>query len=83
MAQFALYPATSRVYKLDPRLAQEQSVYLEPLACAMHAVDRADIQRQNTVVIAGIGSVGLCMVQAAAGASARAHHRSGDTTFLA
>ena len=65
MAEFALYPEMARIHKLDPRLSKEQAAYLEPLACAMHAVDRADINAGDTVVIAGIGSIGLCMLQAA------------------
>jgi L-iditol 2-dehydrogenase len=63
MAEFALFPANARVHKVDARLTAIEAAYLEPLACAIHAVDRAEIKPGDTVVIAGAGSVGLCMLQ--------------------
>ena len=38
---------------------------IEPLACAIHAVNRGDIQLDDVVVIAGAGPIGLMMVQVA------------------
>jgi len=39
--------------------------YIEPLACAIHAVNRADIQFSDVVVISGCGPIGLGAVAAA------------------
>ena len=39
--------------------------YVEPLGCAIHAVERADIQLEDFVVIAGLGTLGLGMLQTA------------------
>jgi threonine dehydrogenase-like Zn-dependent dehydrogenase len=63
MAEFALFPANARVHKVDSRLSPLEAAYLEPLACAIHAVDRAEIKPGDTVAIAGVGSIGLCMLQ--------------------
>ena len=43
----------------------EIAALIKPLACAIHAVERADIQLDDTVVIAGMGPIGLCMLQVA------------------
>ena len=40
-------------------------MFIEPLACSIHAVERGDIKFQDTVVIAGCGPLGLGMVAAA------------------
>lgn len=63
MAEFALLPANAIVHRVDPRLSAVEAAYLEPLACAIHAVERAEIKPGDVVVIAGIGSIGLCMLQ--------------------
>ena len=46
-------------------LSLEQAVLIEPLACAMHAVERAKIQHNDVVVISGLGAIGLGMVSVA------------------
>jgi erythritol/L-threitol dehydrogenase len=43
----------------------EDAAIIEPLACAIHAVTRGDIQLDDVVVIAGAGPIGLMMVQVA------------------
>ena len=65
MAEFMIYPAKSRIHVIDPRISARQAAYIEPLACAMHAVDRGEIKPGDTVVIGGVGNIGLCMLQAA------------------
>jgi threonine dehydrogenase-like Zn-dependent dehydrogenase len=65
MAEYMIYPAQSRIHVIDPRISARQAAYIEPLACAMHAVDRGEIRPGDTVVIAGAGNIGLCMLQAA------------------
>ncbi len=64
-AEYMIFPAKARVHRLDPRLSLEQGAYIEPLACAIHAVDRAGIKPDDTVVIGGVGNIGLCALQVA------------------
>jgi len=65
MAEYMIYPLRSLIHKIDARVSTQEAVYIEPLACAIHAVDRGDIKPGDTVVIAGVGNIGLCMLQAA------------------
>jgi erythritol/L-threitol dehydrogenase len=65
MAEYMIYPANSRIHKIDSRVSAREAAYIEPLACAMHAVDRGEIRPGDTVVIGGVGNIGLCMLQAA------------------
>lgn len=66
MAQYMRIPATSRVHKIADNIKQDDAAIIEPLACAIHAVSRGDIQLDDVVVIAGAGPIGLMMVQVAA-----------------
>ncbi len=65
MAEYMLYPDRALVHKIDPRVSPREAAYIEPLACAIHAVERGDIRPGDTVVVAGVGNIGLCMLQAA------------------
>jgi threonine dehydrogenase-like Zn-dependent dehydrogenase len=65
MAQYSLYPEKSIVHKVPESLTPGQSTYIEPAACAWHAVDRGEITEGDTVVIGGVGNIGLCMLQIA------------------
>ena len=65
MAEYMVFPANALVHKLDERVSLRDAAYIEPLACAMHAVDRGEIKPGDTVVVAGAGNIGLCAVQAA------------------
>ncbi len=64
-AEYMTYPADSVVHKVPRELPVEVAALVEPLACAIHAVERASIQLEDTVVIAGMGPIGLCMLQVA------------------
>lgn len=66
MAKFSLYPQRSIVHKVPESLSAGEAAYVEPAACAWHAVDRGNIQEGDVVVIAGVGNIGLCMLQIAA-----------------
>ena len=48
-----------------PAISLEDAAIIEPLSCAIHAVNRGDIQLDDVVVIAGAGPIGLMMVQVA------------------
>jgi L-iditol 2-dehydrogenase len=65
MAQFMRIPPTARVHRIPVELSLEDAAIIEPLACAIHAVNRGDIQLDDVVVIAGAGPIGLMMVQVA------------------
>lgn len=40
-------------------------MFIEPLACSIHAVERGDVQFEDVVVVSGCGPLGLGMVAAA------------------
>ena len=64
-AEYMLFPAGARNYQVPKSIPLHHAVFIEPLACSIHAVERGDIQYQDTVVIAGCGPLGLGMVAAA------------------
>ena len=65
MAEFMRVPKTARVHKIPESLSLEDAALIEPMSCAIHAVNRGDIQLDDVVVIAGAGPLGLSMVQVA------------------
>ncbi len=65
MAKYNRYPANARIHKVPESLSDGQAAYIEPMACAWHAVDRGEIKPGDTVVIGGVGNIGLCMLQIA------------------
>lgn len=65
MAEYVRLPANALNYKVPPALPLAWAAYVEPLACAIHAVQRADVELQHTVVVAGAGPLGLGMIAAA------------------
>lgn len=64
-AQYMLFPANAINHKVPETLPVDHAAFIEPLACAVHAVNRADIGFNDTVAIAGCGPLGLGMVAAA------------------
>lgn len=65
MAEYMRIPANALVHKIPSSLPLEQAAVIEPLACAIHTVNRGDIQLDDVVVIAGAGPLGLLMTQVA------------------
>lgn len=65
MSEFMLIPHTARVHKIPPSMRLEDAAIIEPLSCAIHTVNRGDVQLDDVVVIAGAGPIGLMMVQVA------------------
>lgn len=65
MADYMRLPPTSRVHRVPESLSLNDAAMIEPMACALHTVNRADIQFDDVVVIAGAGPLGLGMVQLA------------------
>lgn len=65
MAQYMRIPRTARVHRIPAAISDNDAAIIEPLSCAIHAVQRGDIQLADVVVIAGAGPIGLMMVQVA------------------
>ena len=65
MADYVLLPAGSLNYRVPETMPLEHAVFIEPLACSIHAVQRGHIELDHVVVIAGAGPLGLGMVAAA------------------
>lgn len=61
-AEYMLFPSGALNYKIPQSIPTHHAVFIEPLACSLHAVERGNIQYQDTVVIAGCGPLGLGMV---------------------
>lgn len=74
MAEYLLYPADSINHVVPEDVSRDHAVFIEPLACAIHAVQRAELGLDDLVVIAGAGPLGLGMVAAA--------HRQGPRTVV-
>ena len=64
-AEYMRFPAGAINHKVPSHVRPEHAALVEPLACAIHAVERGEIQLGDVVAIAGMGPIGLCMLQAA------------------
>ena len=65
MTKYNRYPANALVHKVPASLSAGEAAYIEPAACAWHAVDRGEIKPGDVVAICGVGNIGLCMLQIA------------------
>jgi len=65
MAAYMIYPREAIVHKVPDSVPLDEAIVVEPLACSLHAVERAEIHPDDTVVIAGAGTLGLGMIGAA------------------
>ncbi|MDR1611576.1 MAG: alcohol dehydrogenase catalytic domain-containing protein [Planctomycetota bacterium] len=63
-AEYARLPIKSRIHKFPEGFDLDVAAYIEPLGCAIHAVERANVQFADVVAVAGLGPVGLGMLQA-------------------
>ena len=66
MADYMRIPPTARVHKIPESISLEDAAIIEPLACAIHTVNRGGVELDDVVVIAGAGPLGLMMTQIAA-----------------
>ncbi|MGQ9681705.1 MAG: alcohol dehydrogenase catalytic domain-containing protein [Anaerolineae bacterium] len=64
-AEYMRFPAGALNYKVPASVPDDQAALIEPLACAIHAVERGEIKLGDVVVIAGMGPIGLGMLQVA------------------
>lgn len=69
-AEYAVCPE-SQCFKMDDTVDFDEAAMAEPLACAIHGMDKLKIQAGQVVLVIGGGTIGLLMVQLAklAGAS--------------
>ena len=64
MAEYMIFPANSRVYRVPDSMSDKHAALIEPLGCALHAVERGNIHLGDVVVQVGCGTLGLCMIAA-------------------
>lgn len=64
-AEYMKYPKGSIIWKVPEELPYQVAIAIEPLACAIHGVERADIKLGDRIVITGAGTIGLFMLQVA------------------
>jgi len=62
MASYMVFPPEAIVYRISSDLPAHHAAFAEPLACSLHAVERADIRFDDVVVVAGCGPIGVGMV---------------------
>ncbi|MFC4242517.1 zinc-binding dehydrogenase [Gryllotalpicola reticulitermitis] len=62
MAEYVLVPTQALVHPVSRALEPQVAAFAEPLSCAFHAVERAEIKFGDTVVIAGAGPIGLSAI---------------------
>lgn len=63
MAEYMKIGGHSIIYKIPNEVTADEASLIEPMACAAHAVQRATIEFEDVVVLAGAGALGLCMTQ--------------------
>lgn len=66
MAQYMVVTQGSLVHRVDNALPPAHAAFAEPLSCALHAVERADLRFSDVVVVAGCGPIGLGIIAGAA-----------------
>ena len=64
-AEYMKFPAGARNYRLPDGMPTSHAAMVEPLACSIHAVERAEIQLGDVVAVAGAGTLGLGMIAVA------------------
>jgi (R,R)-butanediol dehydrogenase/meso-butanediol dehydrogenase/diacetyl reductase len=69
-AEYAVFPAAS-LLKLPDAVSDEMGAFVEPLAVALHAVNRSGMVLGDTAAVVGAGPIGLLVMQACKAAGAR------------
>ena len=73
-AEFILVPeriASRSLLPLPDGLRAEVAAMVEPLACCLHGVERAEVEAGQTVAVLGVGPIGLMLCAAVRDAGAR------------
>ena len=63
MAEYMRYNKRAIVHKVPKSINPILGATIEPLSCAEHTVERANIQFEDVVVVAGLGPIGLMKLQ--------------------
>jgi L-iditol 2-dehydrogenase len=58
-------PAEAILHQVPDDLLPEEGALIEPLACSIHAVNLAQIQLADVVVVSGLGAIGMGVLQVA------------------
>lgn len=69
MAEYVVVPEKN-LHPLPDKMTFEEGALIEPVANAVHAVNRAGVKLGDRVAVVGAGTIGLCMIQAAKAAGA-------------
>ena len=69
MAEFCFVPF-EQIHLLPDAMPADAAAFVEPVSCAVHGIDRANIHAGDTIVIIGGGTIGLIMLQLAKNAGA-------------
>ncbi|WP_420991954.1 MDR/zinc-dependent alcohol dehydrogenase-like family protein [Cupriavidus sp. 30B13] len=64
MAEYMIFPKEAIVHKVPEAVPPDEAILIEPLACSLHAADRADAGFDDVVVVAGAGTLGLGIIGA-------------------
>lgn len=62
-AEYMRFNENAIVHRVPEELSMEDAAYVEPLACALHVVQRAQVGFEDIVVLAGAGPLGLGIIQ--------------------
>ena len=65
MCKYMKYISGSKIHKIPKNMTVNESIFIEPFSCAIHAINRADIGFNDIVVISGAGAIGCGAVVAA------------------
>ena len=60
-AEYVKIPKAAIKHKVPKSFSVEQAVLIEPYACGMHAVERAEIKHTDVVAVAGLGAIGCAI----------------------
>lgn len=64
MAEYMKFTKEAINYKVPKDMPIEKAILIEPYACSLHAVQRAQIELGDFVVLSGAGTLGLGMIGA-------------------
>ncbi|MFX0207250.1 MAG: zinc-dependent alcohol dehydrogenase family protein [Candidatus Hodarchaeota archaeon] len=60
-AEYVVCPSTSAV-KVPKEISLKNALFMEPIACCIHGLNRLNIQATDTILVLGAGPIGLLMV---------------------
>ena len=60
----------AQLYKIPDRISMKEAALAEPFSIAANILDRASVRQGEKIVIIGVGTIGLCLIQAAKGMGA-------------